>query len=43
MKHLVENNFELFTSNYIISETATILSQRISKKIAEDFRNDLYK
>lgn len=43
MKHLMENNFELFTSNYIIVEMATILSQRISKKIAEDFRNDLYK
>ncbi|MCL4392667.1 PIN domain-containing protein [Patescibacteria group bacterium] len=43
MKYLVKNNFELFTSNYIIAETTTILSQRISKKIAEDFRNDIYK
>ena len=39
----MENNFELFTSNYIIVEMATILSQRISKKTSEDFRNDLYK
>ena len=43
IKYLVENNIELFTSNYIIAETTTILSQRISKSIAEDFRNDIYK
>ena len=43
MKYLVKNNFEIFTSNYIIAETTTILSQRISKKIAEDFRTDIYK
>ena len=43
IKYLVENNIELFTSNYIIAETITILSQRINKSIAEDFRNDIYK
>ena len=43
IQYLYENNFELFTSNYIIAETTTILSQRIGRNIAENFRDDLYK
>lgn len=33
-KSLTKNNFELYISNYIFLEVVTVLSQRISKKVA---------